>query len=431
MKQAVKQAAGRGAVFLLLTGPALTWSAASVSVHPAGAHAMEIPLATTFKRLQAPETGRLAVQLTGGEGFTYPLYFFIPSITREGKYLIYHRAARGEVQLHRLNLATGESRQLTHAQCPDTQWRPWCVDSGRGVLDHRSVLNVARGLVVYFDGNRVHAVDVESLEDQLLFVLPEDREAYGQNCTTPDGKWLVYIHTPRGSIWGKPCKGAAVVAYNFDTREQRTLCRIDSAIFHVTAYDNEHFIVTHPAAHAGMLLTDLTSGRIELLRDGDPGVRGHLIHCHATSRGISYKVPETRSSGLYDPLTRRRFEFPLPDACQYVHTGRDPEGRLWFYENSSAWDKFDLHDIYALVRLDRKGPDQWLRLTGTWPTFGGGQKAHFHPQLTPDRKWILMTGGDSSTRTNHIFLLDVSDLKDSEGISTDLLSPTGANDLVR
>ena len=127
-------------------------------------------------------------------------YFFIPSITRDAKYLIYHRAAHGEVQLHRVNLASGESRQLTHAKCPDTQWRPWCVDSGRGVLDHRSVLNVARRSVIYFDGNKVHTVDVETLEDELLFVVPEDREPYGQNCTTPDGEWFVYIHTPRGSV---------------------------------------------------------------------------------------------------------------------------------------------------------------------------------------------------------------------------------------
>ena len=151
---------------------------------------------------------------------------FIPSITHDGKYLIYHRAANGEVQLHRLNFATGQSQQLTHAQYPDTQWRPWCVDSGRGVLDHRSVLNVARNLVIYFDGNDVHAVDVETLDDELLFVIPEGREAYGQNGTTPDGQWLVYIHTPRGSIWGEPCQGAAVVAYNFDTKEQRTLCHL-------------------------------------------------------------------------------------------------------------------------------------------------------------------------------------------------------------
>jgi hypothetical protein len=387
-------------------------------------------LSHRFNRCEAPETGRRTVQLTSGEGFTYPLYFFIPTITRDLKYLIYHRAAGGEVQLHRLDLASGESRQITHATWADTQWRPWCVDSGRGVLDHRSVLDVARGAVIYFDGNEVRSCDVETLEDRLLFVVPEDREPYGQNCATPDGKWFVYIHTPRGSEWGKPCRGAAVAAYNFETGEGRQLCRIDSAIFHVTAYDDSHFIVTHPAEHSGMLMTDLSSGEIVPLRDGDPGVRGHLVHCQVTRRGMVYEVPGVALSGLYDPFTRKRFEFQLPGHFMYIHTGRDPEGRLWFYENSTAWDRFDVHDLHALLGLDRDEGNRWLRLTGSWPTYGWGQKAHFHPQLTPDRKWILFTAGDPATRTNHIFLLDASDLKDTKGISADLLSPTGANDLV-
>ncbi len=387
-----------------------------------------MPLSDSFRRLRAPETGRLAVQLTSGQGDTYPLYFFIPTITRDNKYLVYHRAAGGQVQLVRLNLATGESTQLTHATCQDTQWKPWCINSGTGVLDHRSVLNVARGEVIYFDGNDVRMVHVETLRDERLFTIPADREPYGQNCTTPDGKWLVYIHTPRGSVWGKPCKGAAVVAYHFDTREHRTLCRIDSAIFHVTAYDNEHFVVTHPADHEGMMWTDLTSGTITPLRDGDPGVQGHLIHCQVTRRGIVYEVPGVQLTGLYDPFTRSRFELPFPAHFQYIHTGRDPEGRLWFYENSSGWDHFEVHDMHALVRVDRERGNQWVRLTGNWPTYSGGQKAHFHPQLTPDRRWILFTGGDPATESSHMFLLDVSDLKDSDGISRELLSPTGEND---
>lgn len=391
---------------------------------------VELPLSETFPRGAAPETGRLVVQLTQGEGCAYPLYFFIPSITRDNRYLIYHRALGGQLQLFRLDLATGQSRQLTHATCADTQWRPWCVDSGRGVLDHRSVLNVARNEVIYFDGNHVRAVEVETLADRPLFVLADDREAYGQNDCTPDGRWFVYIHVPRGSVWGQPCQGAAVVAYDLDRGEQRELCRIDSAIFHVTAYDNEQFLVTHPADHPGMLWTDLTSGQIIPLRDGDPGVRGHVIHCHATRRGISYEVPDARCSGLYDPRTRRRFEFPFPDEMQYVHTGRDPEGRLWFYENSTSWDRFDVHDLWVLRRLDhRTRQHHWQRLSGTWPTYGGGQKAHFHPQLTPDRKWILFSAGDPASQSCQLFLLDVSDLKDTAGISTELLSPAGAHDL--
>ena len=40
-----------------------------------------------------------------------------------------------------------------------------------------------------------------------------------------------------------------------------------------------------------MLLTSLTSGRIEPLRDDDPNVQGHLVHCQVTQRGIVYEVP--------------------------------------------------------------------------------------------------------------------------------------------
>lgn len=389
-----------------------------------------LELAASYRRLKAPETGRTVVQLTAGKGEAYPLYFFIPTITKDNKYLVYHKSEAGELQLHRLELATGRSVQLTHATCPDTQWKPWCTPAGRGVLDHRSVLNLARNLVVYFDGNRVCAVDVESLRERPLFEIPADREAYGQNDCTPDGQWLVYIHVPRGAIWGKPCRGAAVAAYHFDTGRQRELCRVDSAVFHVTAIDNQRFLVTHPADHAGMLLADFTSRKLVPLRDGDPGARGHVVHCHPTARGIAYEVEKLGFGGLYDPLARARLEFKFPPQMHYVHTGRDPQGRFFFYENSSAWDKFDTHDLWALGQLDR-GRSKWIRLMGNWPTYGGGQKAHFHPQLTPDRRWILFTGGDPASRTAQIFLLDVSDLPESRGVSRDLLSPTGANDQTR
>ena len=385
---------------------------------------VEMPLSDRFQRLKAPGTGRTAVQLTSGDAICYPLYYFIPTITKDAKYLIYHRAEDDEVQLYRLNLRTAESVQLTRGECPQTQWRYWCVESGRGVLDHRSVLNVARGKVVYFDSNRIRMVDVETLQDELLFDLPEDREPIGQNCATPDGQWLVYIDAPKGSSRRGPCRGAKVVAYNFDTRQQRVLSTIDVAIHHTTAYDNRHFVFCHPASHNGIMMTDLNGGQYAELRVGDPGVRGHLCHFLMTRRGIAYEVPGLAYSGMYEPFTRRRFEFKLPPDLGYVHTGWDPEGTLWFYECSGK-----IHQMIALVRLDEKKGDEWLQLCGDWPTYGGGQKAHFHPQITPDRKWILFTGGDPATETNHIFLLDASDLKDVSGISSEKLSPTGEHDM--
>ena len=381
-----------------------------------------MPLSEKFPRLKAPETERAVVQLTWGAAQCYPLYYYVPTITRDNRYLVYHRAADGELQLYRLDLRTAESVRLTHATAADTQWRPWCIDSGRGVLDHRSSLNVPHGLAVYFDGRQARAVDVETLDDAPLFELPADREAYGRTCCTPDGRWLVYIHVPAGSIWGEPCEGAAVAAYHFDTGRQQTLCRIDAAVFHVTAYDDAHFVVTHPADGPGMMLTDFTRGRCDLLRDG-------VVHCPCTARGIAYEVPDERRLGLRDPLAGSWFEFSMPEFFQYLHTGWDPQGKVFFYENSTDWDRFDVHDMYALVRFDREENHQWRRLTGNWPTYLGGQKAHFHPQLTPDRRWILFTGGDPQSETCHVFLLDASDLAES-GIARDLLSPTGANDLI-
>ena len=411
------------------------WS--SKTAWPDSARTVDMPLSDSFRRLKAPETGRAAIQLTSGDAFCYPLYYFIPSFTKDAKYLIYHRAEKGEVQLHRLNLRTGESVQLTRGDTPDTRWKNWCVGSGSGVLDHRSVLNVARGEVIYFTGplgNDARLVNVETLEDRPLFTLPDDREAVGQNCATPDGNWLVYIDSPRGSMYRQPVTGAKVVGYHFDSGETRVLCQIDCHIHHVLPYDNERFIFCHPPNGLGMLMTDLDSGRYEYLRAGDPGLnvpagdnttRGHVCHYVATRRGVMYEAVGARQrSGLYDPLKRTRFEFLLPEKFGYTHTGWDPEGRIWFWEDAARG-----HRMTAMKKLDAQTGGEFFDLTGSWPTYGGGQKSHFHPQITPDRKWILFTGGDPRTQTNHLFLLDATDLEEMAVISPALLSPIGENDI--
>jgi hypothetical protein len=128
-------------------------------------------------------------------------------------------------------------------------------------------------------------------------------------------------------------------------------------------------------------------------------------------------------SGLYDPLSRSRFEFPLPRSFGGTHTGWDPQGRLWFWEDAKR------HHLVAARSIGAGRGSDFFELTGEWRTYGRGQKSHFHPQLTPDRKWIMFVGGDPETKTNHIFLLDVSDLKDTKGVSRDMLSKTGAGSI--
>jgi hypothetical protein len=56
-------------------------------------------------------------------------------------------------------------------------------------------------------------------------------------------------------------------------------------------------------------------------------------------------------------------------------------------------------------------------MSGDYATFSNNQRSHYHPSVTPDRKHILFTGGDSRNQTNHLFLLDISDLADTEIVS--------------
>jgi len=376
-----------------------------------------------FPRMHIPASKRLAIQLTAGNATCYPLYYFIDTLSKDGRKLVYHRAEAGEVQIHVLDLISGESRQLTHASSPATCWVPWCVESGRGVLDHRSVLDVRTDRLVYFDGNIVRQVGLDGKEDKQLFALPEHRIPIGQNCMSGDGNWFVYIHHDR-DLFAKIVelgygphrhlsRGTTLAAFNISTGEQRSLVHINSPIHHVLPLGAAGLVFCHPATEIGMLLTDIQGGWYTHMRTQDE-YGGNVCHYLVTQRGIMYEVLGRKDAvlaGLYNPRSQGRVEFRLPSEFGYTHTGRDPEGRLWFFENSSK-----THDLRFLVRHDPAGQDTWLNLTGDWPTYGSRQKSHFHPQVTPDRNWILMTAGDPRTETNHLFLLDISDLPETEGI---------------
>lgn len=417
-----------------------------------------LSLSEKFHRRNLPN-GRQVVQLTSGDAFCYPLYYFIPSFSGDLKYLVYHRAEANEVQLYRLDLESGKSVQLTHGKVKRTGWDNWDDDAGSGILDHRSVLNVARGEVVYFggeNGEEACLVNLETLEGKSLFCLPGGYYAGGQNCISPDGNYFVYIINPVGSKYLEPLPGRSskVMAYDLNTGQQKTLCEVSFHIHHVIPYGNEHFMVCHTPNGVGVFMTSLATGGCTVLRVGDPGLlvkeddkggAGHACHFATTRQGLVYEVVPVGDggyfSGLYDPSTRARFEFPLPSALP-THVGWDPEGRRWFWEVASASeqstpdchstpDKTSPHRLVYLRSIDPSGEAEFVDLTCNWKTYGSKQKAHFHPQITPDPNWLLFVTGDPESETNHLFLLDVSDLPATEGVGRELLSPEGANDIAQ
>ena len=368
------------------------------------------------------ETGRTLVQLTSGEGFDYPLYYFDPSITADGKTLVFHRHEKGEVQLYKLDLETWLATRLTNARTENALWRPYMQPPARGVRDQLSALNVVKREVVYFDGNEVRAVHVDSLRDRLLHTVAEDRTPCGLTDVSPDGRRFVFVHSDRGWWESRIARhdnpktaperhtaiGTRLDVLDVDSGEVRTLVRINSWLTHSNFYDNERIVFCHAPTENGVLMTDLRGGHYQHLRTQDDA--GCVCHYLATAKGLMYEVSGANLGGLYNVDDHSRVEYDL-GLRGYIHTGADPEGRLWFYEADGPAG--EAKAIHYFPRLERGATNSAARLTSEIRTFWTGQRAHLHPRITPDRNWLLLTGGDPTRESNHLFLLDVRDLADT------------------
>ncbi|WP_157837145.1 hypothetical protein [Geminisphaera colitermitum] len=380
-------------------------------------------IAARFPRIEVPSTNRAAYQLTSGNATNYPLYYFIPSLSRDSRYLVHHRAGDGQVQLHRLDLLTGENLALTAADDPNAGWMPWDNDPGKGILDHRSVLNVARNEVIYFAHGEAHAVHLDTLVDRFLFRLPAGRIATGQNCVSPDGRFFFYIHHDarlEALIHAtKPharhlSVGTELVRYDLDSGESHLVIRLNSPFHHVHPCGDHHLVFSSPALEKAPLMTDYDGGWFTQLRTQD-GEGRTTCHYAATQRGLHYELTghSPTKTGLLCPSTHRRCEFSCPP-MESLHVGFDPQG-LRFTVDGLQGDSG--RALYSLANLSPKGEPEWSLLCGPWINYGtSGQKTHSHPRFTPCGRWIQMVAGDPASKTNHIFLLNVSDVPPSRGL---------------
>lgn len=384
-----------------------------------------------FPRLQAPGSGRMAVRLTQGGALSYPLYYYTPSLTVDLRFLVFHRADRAGVQLWRLELATGEQAPLTRATGKETHWFPWCVDKGPGVRDHLSALNLTRNSVVFFDDRKACEVDVPSAKLRPLFELPPHRVPIGQNCMSPDDEWFVFIHHDAEShrrMKSLPyqearqqSKGTVLAAYHFASREVRDLLCIDSPIHHVLPHGSDELIFCHPRDENGMLRTTMAGGTWTHLRPRDEN-GGTICHFVSSAVGLHYEVTGRSDgihlAGLLESVTGRTLEIPLPRGFGYTHTGRDPLGKTWIFENErrGAHPECRLHDLWFLSEHRANGEDVWEPLFEGWQNGSAGQSSHCHPQMVGDREWILFVGGDMQGGKSQIHLLEAGDLGESKGV---------------
>jgi len=383
-----------------------------------------------WREFTDPETGRRIKQLTAGRHNNYPLYYFIPSITPNGRYLIFHSERTGWVQLFRLDMQTGEIVQLTDGRTRDSGWAIWCQPHLRGIYNHLSAINGIRSEAYYFQDADLRCVHLESLEDRTLLELP-DRISIGQTGFSPDGRHFAFIHADRELFADRICERESLInmgqfgwgshhdawrnsvptsisVVDTDTGALSDVIELDFHIHHVFFADDQHLLVNHVKGDSGMWIVSLDGSGKRNLRPRD----GHGVTCHQTitERGIYYESNthengrRTVYTGRYD-LEKDSFEeIEFPDVG-YVHTGSDPAGRFLFCENQTE----DAHQLLS-IHFPRD-PDRFeSRLLRTLPPIPFGQRYHAHPFLSPDRKRVIYTelvGGYSQ-----ICALDVADLVD-------------------
>lgn len=379
------------------------------------------------------QTGRQVRQLTSAPAHSYPLYYFVPSITADGRHLVFHSERSGSVQLYRLDLADGSCLQLTEGTTRDAGWAIWCRYHLDGIYNHLSALNLSTGEVYYFDHEELRSVSVTTGEDRLVARL-DGRIPVGQSAFSPDGRLFVFVDADRETFlreyaererleqanafpWTEHHAWRARVPTRIGlvetaTGQVSTVVDLDYHVHHVLFTDNETVLVNHVRDGAGMWSVRIDGSDLRDLRPADE--HGRVCHQVVIDGGLLYET--SRSSGSAGDETwfgRYRFadhtwqEWRLPPEAGYVHTGNDPKGSFLFIE-ACAPGQHALHQVRPrpgeasadLSLLRTLNPDVYDRFDH--------QRHHAHPFLSPDRRQLFFT--DVIDGYSQICSIDVSDL---------------------
>lgn len=368
------------------------------------------------------QTGRPVQQLTT-LGSNYHLYFYNPSVTPDGRYVVFFSERTGLSNLFRLDLASGEIVQLTDARSVRAEYWPFTPPI-RGVGACLAALGEGGRKVFYFEGNDLLSVDVESLRGQHLLRLPPDR---------------------RPSILNANAAGDTLVFATWD-----------EALFHEysqRAYTGEHFADDHffQQTTSTIMRVDLRSGQAnEILRREGFWINHVLVHptqphwvlfCHEFSRqpdrmwlldthlGRCAPVPGQGPEEWYEhefwSLDGQSICFhggALGDPTLAFCGWCNPEGaghmRFTHKTPSRAYGHYNLHPSGqgmvtdgeaqpgCISRVHLQDGQQIFEVLCRHDTYEPqeDQRCHPHPSFTPDGSRVVFTANHAGL--SNIYLID-------------------------
>lgn len=384
-----------------------------------------------WQTLTDEATGRTLRQLTSAPANSYPLYYFIPTITPDGKTLIFHSERSGWVQLYRLDLESGEIGQLSDGRTRDAGWAIWCEPRLRGIYNHLSALNGVHREVYYFQDEEIRSTHIDTFENRQVATIP-GRISIGQSGFSPDGRRFAFIHADRALFeraiadrestlnMDQPFSHEAwrndlpVTVGLIDTESgaYRDVIQLDFHVHHVFFLDNERLLINHVQNHNGMWIVNIDGSGVRILRGRTE--HGDICHQIVTERGIYYESNvwmegmRTVYFGRYD-LESDTYEDVAIPGVGYVHTGNDPAGRFLFIENQEADRPNGRHELLS-IHFPHDPERFRVQVLRSLQPIVRGQRYHAHPLLGPDRRWLYFT--EVVAGYSQVCALDVADLVD-------------------
>jgi oligogalacturonide lyase len=130
------------------------------------------------RRYPDPATEFEILRLTDPAWSSYLPPYYARALSRRGGFLLFSSDRSGTIQAFRVDVRSGEIRQLTQA----------------GALDRTSLtLTAGERAICYFDGPSLRQTSLSSLNDRELYRATEGYEPAGGLCLTEDDRYAVFV----------------------------------------------------------------------------------------------------------------------------------------------------------------------------------------------------------------------------------------------
>lgn len=379
--------------------------------------------APEWRRYLDPMTGRPVRQLTGSPAEDYHFYFYNPSITPDGKYLIFFSERTGLSNLFRLDLQSGEIVQLTDARPTRAEYWPF-TEAVKGVGACLAAIGNHGREVFYFEGTDLFAVDVESLKRRQLLSLPPDRRPSILHANA-SGETLVFATWDEALFMGRSQRAYAGEKFP----DERFFQETTSTIIRVEAVSGQ--------AEEVLRMEKFWINHVLI----NPENRDLILFCHEYS-----ELPDRM--WLLDVVSGRCAPIPGQGADEwYQHEFWSGDGRRMCFHGGASGDEaqgfcgwcssggadyckahhttpgrayahYNLHPDGTTMVTDgearpgciskahlRDGRQEFEVLCRHDSyKFGDDQRCHPHPSFTPDGRQVIFTS--NRTGTSNIYLTD-------------------------